>query len=124
MKKKKARFITRLCLCLTITILFGLCPTGIVADFDGGDPVHDVNQAEAFNGEMVATAATDGNGSDVVDGAVYALKNHGSGLWASVHASVSASDGMNLFQRNSWTNAAQTFRFVQTDVDTYVIYPL
>ena len=63
----------------------------------------------------------------IEDGAIYAMQNVGSGLWASTSVNTGTYFYIhNTFQNSVWNNAAQTFRFVKTDSgdNTYLIFPL
>ena len=79
------------------------------------------------SGSSVASIAPNAYGpAEIEDGAVYALQNIGTGLWASTAKTAATVGTYNLFQNTSWTNDAQTFKFVKVEgeTDTYIIYPL
>lgn len=85
----------------------------------------------ADDGEETGTYALDNETAEegcLEDGAIYALFNTGTELWASTAYNAATADTHNLFQYTSWSNTAQNFRFVKSDredVDNvYIIYPL
>ena len=115
MKKLSEMFQRLIAIFLTVIMLV-FCPIfGVYAD----------------DGEETGTYALDNETAQdgcLEDGAIYALFNTGTELWASTAYNAATADTHNLFQYTSWSNTAQNFRFVKSDredVDNvYIIYPL
>lgn len=76
--------------------------------------------------ETASVANTASGPAGIEDGAVYALQNVGSELWASTSLNTATYFYIwDMFQNSIWNNSAQTFKFVKTgsDDNTYLIYP-
>ena len=90
-------------------------------------PLLDTESASLLSSaEPASVTNSDFGPAGIEDGAVYAMQNVGSELWAStsIH-SASYFYIWNVFQNSVWNNTAQTFKFVKTgsDDNTYLIYP-
>lgn len=123
---KNEKYSRILCVCLILSVILGLCATGVTAKTDFIEQPRVPVQAETSENESSAAFSTGIVSPEIVDGAIYALLNQGSSLWASTARTAATIDNLNLFQYSTWNNAAQTFQFVkvsETD-NTYVIYPL
>lgn len=114
--KKLSRMLQKFVAVLLTVVLFVLCPiSGVYADDGEGEGAYALDNATAEDGYLD-------------DGAIYALFNTGTELWASTAYNAATAGTHNLFQHSSWSNTAQNFRFVKSNrqgVDNvYFIYPL
>lgn len=109
---KKNRMIHKITvLILALTMLLSLIPLTASAGIE----------------ETVVATTADFGLADVENIQVYAMKNIGSGKWATTSTNSAQYFYIwNLYQKSIWNNSAQNFKFVKTDIDdhTYIIYPL
>ena len=120
LKRKNKTMRAFLSAILTVTMLVGILPSEIAAD-DGLD--EQINDYDIM--ETSTTNATGNYGAaGIEDGAVYAMQNIGTGLWASTRGSTDVTGVSNVFQYSSWWGNYQTFTFEKTDTadNTYIIY--
>lgn len=109
--KKNQKIKKFLVLLLSLAMLISFIPLSVSAGIE----------------ETVVATTEDYGLADVENLQVYALQNVGSGKWASTSVNNATYFYIwNVFQTSSWTNSAQNFKFIKTDVteNTYIIYPL
>lgn len=118
----KGKLKTVLCTLLLVAILFSACPTSIIAQEEIIEERD--HTSTALTSTETTTTTVEYGPAGIENGAVYAMQNVGTGLWASARRSTDGSGDGNVYQSSSWSSDYQTFTFEKTDTadNTYIIY--
>lgn len=111
-----------LCTMLIGAMLFSANPLGVAADEWQDEQANGYEIMETST--ETTTTTVDYGPAGIENGAVYAMQNVGTGLWASTRGSTDVTGISNVFQHTSWSSDYQTFTFEKTDTadNTYIIY--
>lgn len=111
-----------LCTMLIGAMLFSANPLGVAAEEWPGEQANGYEIIETST--ETTTTTVDYGPAGIENGAVYAMQNVGTGLWAGTRGSTDVTGISNVFQHTSWSSDYQTFTFEKTDTadNTYIIY--
>lgn len=111
-----------LCTMLIGAMLFSANPLSVAADEWQDEQANGYEIMETST--ETTTTTVDYGPAGIENGAVYAMQNVGTGLWAGTRGSTDVTGISNVFQHTSWSSDYQTFTFEKTDTadNTYIIY--